>query len=31
MIVFDGEESDLAIKSAIEIQNFIKKFQISEI
>jgi hypothetical protein len=31
MIIFDDKNSDNAIKSAIEIQNYIKKFQINEI
>lgn len=31
MIIFDEKSSDSAIKSAIEIQNFIQKFQVSEI
>jgi len=31
MIIFDGEDSDLAIKSAIEIQNFMKKFKIQDV
>lgn len=31
MIIFDWKTSDQAIKSAIEIQNFMNKFQISEV
>ncbi|MDP2090526.1 MAG: adenylate/guanylate cyclase domain-containing protein [Candidatus Gracilibacteria bacterium] len=31
MIIFDNQHADSAIKSAIEIQNFIQKFQVSEI
>lgn len=31
MIIFDNENSDNAIKSSVEIQEFIKKFQISSI
>lgn len=31
MIIFDDKNSDNAIKSAIEIQNYIKKFQLNEI
>ncbi|MDD2870718.1 MAG: adenylate/guanylate cyclase domain-containing protein [Candidatus Gracilibacteria bacterium] len=31
MIIFDEKNSDSAIKSAIEIQNFISKFQVSEV
>lgn len=31
MVIFDNHHADSAIKSAIEIQNFIQKFQVSEI
>jgi len=31
MIIFDNLKSDSVIKSAIEIQNFISKFQVSEV
>lgn len=31
MIIFDDNISDLSIKSSIEIQNFISKFQVSEV
>jgi hypothetical protein len=31
MIIFDDKNSDSSIKAAIEIQNYIKKFQINEV
>jgi hypothetical protein len=31
MIIFDNNNSDNSIKAAIEIQNYIKKFQINEV